>query len=49
MKTKDQIQQEALDALANLKKAGIEVSMGVGKTLLGLKQSVTTRNLVGSL
>jgi superfamily II DNA or RNA helicase len=36
-KTKDQIQSEALNAIANLKKAGIEVSMGVGKTLLGLK------------
>lgn len=37
MKTKDEIQQEALDAIGNLKKTGIEVSMGVGKTLLGLK------------
>jgi len=37
MKTKDQIQLEALDAIGTLKNAGIEVSMGVGKTLLGLK------------
>jgi superfamily II DNA or RNA helicase len=37
MKTKDQIQLEALDAIGTLSNAGIEVSMGVGKTLLGLK------------
>lgn len=37
MKTKDQIQLEALDAIGTLRNAGIEVSMGVGKTLLGLK------------
>lgn len=37
MKTKNQIQSEALDALKGLRKGGIEVSMGVGKTLLGLK------------
>ena len=37
MKTKDQIQLEALDAISNKRNAGIEVSMGVGKTLLGLK------------
>jgi len=35
--TKDQIQVEALDAIGNLNKSGISVSMGVGKTLLGLK------------
>tara|TARA_R110002020_G_scaffold29571_13_gene93250 strand:- start:50 stop:1162 length:1113 start_codon:yes stop_codon:yes gene_type:complete len=37
MKTKNQIQKEALAALKGLRKGGIEVSMGVGKTLLGLK------------
>jgi len=37
MKTKNQIQSEALVALKGLRKGGIEVSMGVGKTLLGLK------------
>ena len=37
MKTKDEIQQEALNAIADKKKAGIEVSMGVGKTRIGLK------------
>jgi superfamily II DNA or RNA helicase len=36
-KTKDEIQQEALDAIGNLNKSGVEVSMGVGKCLLGLK------------
>ena len=35
--TKDQIQDEALQAIGNLNKAGVSVSMGVGKTLLGLK------------
>jgi superfamily II DNA or RNA helicase len=37
MKTKDQIQKEALGVLKRVNKGGIEVSMGVGKTLLGLK------------
>lgn len=37
MKNKDQVQQEALDAIGNKRKAGIEVSMGVGKTRIGLK------------
>ncbi len=37
MKTKDQIQLEALEAIGTQKNAGIEVSMGVGKCLLGLK------------
>ena len=37
MKTKDQIQKEALESIGNLQMAGIEVSMGVGKTLTGLK------------
>lgn len=35
--TKDQIQEEALDAIGSLNKSGVEVSMGVGKCLLGLK------------
>jgi superfamily II DNA or RNA helicase len=35
--TKDKIQTEALAAIGDLQKAGIAVSMGVGKTLLGLK------------
>lgn len=35
--TKNKIQTEALDAVGDLQKAGIAVSMGVGKTLLGLK------------
>jgi len=36
-KTRDIIQKEALDALLHKRKAGIAVSMGVGKTLIGLK------------
>jgi superfamily II DNA or RNA helicase len=36
-KNRDIVQKEALDTVANLKKAGIAVSMGVGKTLIGLK------------
>ena len=35
--TKDKIQTEALEAIGDLDRAGIAVSMGVGKTLLGLK------------
>jgi superfamily II DNA or RNA helicase len=35
--TKDQIQNQALEAIGNLNKAGVSMSMGVGKTLLGLK------------
>jgi superfamily II DNA or RNA helicase len=34
---KDQIQQEALDKVLPLQVAGVNISMGVGKTLLGLK------------
>lgn len=37
MKTKDELQQEALLAIGERQVAGIEVSMGVGKTLIGLK------------
>lgn len=36
-KNRDIVQKEALEAVANYKKAGIAVSMGVGKTLIGLK------------
>lgn len=36
-KTKDQIQEEALNAIGNLQRAGAGVSVGVGKTLIGLK------------
>ena len=35
--TKDKIQTEALEALSGKRLAGIEVSMGVGKTRIGLK------------
>jgi superfamily II DNA or RNA helicase len=37
VETKDKIQTEALAAIGDQQKAGIAVSMGVGKTLLGLK------------
>ena len=37
MKTKDQIQDEALAAIGDLRKSGLEISMGVGKTLIGLR------------
>jgi len=37
LETKDSIQNEALDAIGDLQKSGVAVSMGVGKTLLGLK------------
>lgn len=36
-KTKDQVQEEALKALEYKQRAGVAVSMGVGKTLIGLK------------
>lgn len=35
--TKDSIQQQALSAIANNNRCGVGVSMGVGKTLIGLK------------
>jgi len=35
-KTKDQIQAEAIAALGNKSRAGVEISMGVGKTRIGL-------------
>lgn len=37
MKTRDQIQKEALDAVAKHHRAGVGVTMGGGKTLIGLK------------
>lgn len=37
MKTKDEIQQQALEAIADKKRCTVAVSMGVGKTLIGLK------------
>lgn len=37
MKTKDQIQAEALAAIGDRRLAGVEISMGVGKTRIGLK------------
>lgn len=37
MKTKNSVQDEALDALHGKERAGVAVSMGVGKTLIGLR------------
>jgi len=37
MKTKDQIQEEALKIVKPLHNSGVAISMGVGKTLIGLK------------
>lgn len=37
MKTKTQIQEEALPKIVPLKRSGVAISMGVGKTLLGLR------------
>lgn len=37
MKTKDHIQAGALKAIGNLQRSGVEISMGVGKTRIGLK------------
>jgi superfamily II DNA or RNA helicase len=36
-KTKDQIQADALAAIGDLRMSGLEISMGVGKTRIGLK------------
>ena len=36
-KTKDQIQAEALDALSKVKRGTVAMSVGTGKTLVGLK------------
>lgn len=35
--TKNEVQAEALEAIGDKLKAGVEISMGVGKTMLGLK------------
>ncbi len=45
--TRNQIQEEALQALNGKKKAGLAVSVGVGKTLIALKHinSLYTENL----
>ena len=37
MKTKDHIQSEALAAIGNKQRSGVNISMGVGKTRIGLK------------
>ena len=37
MKTKDEIQHKALEAIGDKKRCSVGVSMGVGKTLIGLK------------
>jgi superfamily II DNA or RNA helicase len=37
MKTKSQIQEEALKAIAGKLRCSVGVSMGVGKTLIGLR------------
>jgi superfamily II DNA or RNA helicase len=37
MSKRDQIQQEALNVAVKLKRCGLGISMGVGKTLIGLK------------
>ena len=36
MKTKDEIQTEALEAIGDLRLAGVDISMGVGKTRLAI-------------
>ena len=37
MKTKDDIQEQALEAIAKKDRCTVGVSMGVGKTLIGLR------------
>jgi len=37
MNSKDQIQAEGLEAIGDLQQSGVEISMGVGKTFLGIK------------
>ena len=37
MSKRDEIQQEALTVAFNNKRCGLGISMGVGKTLIGLK------------
>ena len=43
---KDQIQKEALEQVLPLQVAGVNISMGVGKTLLGLKHMAKNYNVV---
>jgi len=45
MKTRDEIQNEALKTILPLKRAGVGVSMGVGKTLIGLMHMDNNHNL----
>jgi len=47
-KSKDEIQAEALVALQGKSKASVAVSMGVGKTLIGIKHMNTHFQLYGS-
>tara|TARA_R110002153_G_scaffold45847_2_gene129199 strand:- start:3239 stop:4339 length:1101 start_codon:yes stop_codon:yes gene_type:complete len=42
MSSKNEIQSDALDAIKGKQKAGIEVSMGVGKTLLAIKHMASS-------
>jgi superfamily II DNA or RNA helicase len=37
MNNREKIQEEALDISLNYKKCGLNISMGVGKTLIGIK------------
>lgn len=37
LKTKDDVQEQALEAIANKERCSVGISMGVGKTLIGLK------------
>lgn len=51
MKTKTIIQKEALLKINNIDRAGLGISVGVGKTLIGLKhfQSLTLKTKIGQL
>jgi len=44
MKSKNEVQDEALNAIKGVHRAGVAVSMGVGKTLLGLRHMVSQYN-----
>lgn len=46
--TKDRIQAQALEAIGNKANAAVEISMGVGKTVLGLKHMVKNYSDVAS-
>ena len=48
-KTKDEIQAEALKKTLSLRNAGVEISMGVGKTLLGLMHMDRLRKMYNKL